>query len=262
MLELVPEHAFFSQKSNQDKWVNMVLDVCAKVFGKEYYDQVSLRQIQVEKDVRVPKKLFGIKVGTKNAKKQITKWIEWRERKEREKTPGQLGAEPVLGQVFNDIEPLPEDKQSQVKPEYKLEITRKDWLTEMFNRDLLSKENDQRFEGMGAYAEEDTEKATEKAVDQLGIKGNDGGNSPNGQVSGGDQQQQPPPKKKEAPIFELRGMRDMLGMDQDISLSNWEEKVTSLFKVIDDVNDGTFEPGGKPTVPDDTTNKALWKRTN
>jgi hypothetical protein len=270
MFALVPEHAFFAKKENQEKWVNMVLDISSKIFGKELYDEKTMRKFEIEQDVVTPKTVlgfksfFGIKFGTKTTKQKVDQWFEWRERKERAKSVEELGAEPVLGQVFNDIEPLAEDKQSNVKPEYKLEITRKDWLAEMFTRDLISKANDKRFEGMGAYgastdvAVDDTvvqkgaEQATEKAVDDLNLKQS---------VKSGGSGKEQPKAKKQAPIFELRGMRDLLEIDQDVNLTDWEEKATKLFKVVDEVNGGTFDPGGKPEVPPDTTNRDLWKKT-
>jgi hypothetical protein len=273
MFELVPEHAFFSKKENMDKWVNLVLEISARIFGKEYYDETSKKEIEVEKTATTPKtvlgfkSVFGIKFGNKTTKYKVKEWIDWRERKERPKSVKELGEEPVLGQAFNDIAPLSDDKASETNPEYKLEITRKDWLKEMFTQDLLSKENDKRFEGMGAYGgstdvqvlEDTSEQATEKAVKESGLKekvemGLKGDTDTEEDTS-------EKPKVKQAPIFELRGMRDMLDIQQDVSLDDWEDKVSKLFTIIDEVNQGTFEPGGKPTIPPDKDNKDIWKST-
>jgi hypothetical protein len=274
MFELVPEHAFFKKPENMDKWVNLVLEISARIFGKELYDETTKKEIEVDKDVQTPKKVlgfksfFGIKFGTKTTQVKVKEWIDWRERKERQKTVEQMGDEPVLGQAFNDIEPLPDDQQNDVKPDYKLEIKRKDWLKEMFTKDLISKDNDKRFEGMGAYGnstdlqvvEEQAKKATVVAVEQTGLKDKvevekslDGGSKP-------EPEKGPEPKLKEAPIFELRGLRDMFGIDQDVTLDNWEAKVEELFKIVDEVNEGSFKPGGKPTVPPDKTNKDIWNK--
>ena len=103
--------------------------------------------------------------------------------------------------------------------------------------------------------EEQEKKAKKVAVEETGLKekvemGVDGGSEPEKVTE---------PKVKEAPIFELRGLRDMLGIDQDVTLDNWETKVEELFKIVDEVNEGSFKPGGKPTVPPDKDNPAIWK---
>jgi hypothetical protein len=272
MFELVPEYAYFSNPQNIDKWVELVLTIAQSLFGKETYQEENLVQVPATKRVKKKglKGLFG-----KKEDRAYTKWVSTQVTKSRTKTIDEMGDERVIGQSLNDMEPIEEGGE---KGNYNLNLTRNDWLRNMATEDLLSKENDKRFEGMGAYGgamdveeldqvddpvedlEPEVEQATIHAVDDLNLDEmatqpeNPKQNIEDNQ-DGGNQKQ---PRK--APLFEFRGMRDMFGIDQDISLEGWETKVRDIFTIVDEVNEGSFKAGGKPVVPPDKTNEDLWTR--
>ncbi|MBX3001193.1 MAG: DUF4157 domain-containing protein [Caldilineaceae bacterium] len=244
MFKLVPEFEFFSDPQNLDKWVNLVLEVAAKVnpsIGKEITPS-RLQPRQVQK-----RKWWG---------KRYTK-TEWDQidAVSRDKDLGEVGAEPVLGMNLIGMEALTGDQEGS---KYKLNLTRDDWLRSMVNEDKLSKSKDKRFEGMGAYGdstdievlEDVAENAVEKSVSELEL----------GNEHSDDESEIEAPKPQEAPLFELRGLGDMFGINQDITLDSWTDKVREVFAIVDDVNQKSFKPGGKPTVPDDVDNPGGWTR--
>jgi hypothetical protein len=267
MLELVPEHAFFSKEGNIDKWVNLVLEVAAKVFGTVTEDVLTDTEFDVDEQYQVPKKFMGLfktgKMKTKTRSVKKTFPIKTGTR-QHVKSTEEMGAEPVLGQTFNDVHALTGDEpdEGEANPSYKLNITRDEWLRNMLTEDKLSKGNDRRFEGMGAYPdstdvevlEEDVEAATTKAVTEMGV------DSLESSVEDGEGAKKPERKPKEAPIFEFRGMKDMFGISQDITLNDWGNKVEEVFKIVDDANEGSFAPGGKPNIPPDVDNPAIWEK--
>ena len=228
MFELVPEFAFFAKPENIEKWVNLVLEVSANIFGNEFYDEDTTKdndeQVQVPKTFLGFKSIFGKKLGTKT--KTVRKTIPWKERKSRSKSIEQMGSEPVIGQKLGDIEALPGDKPTlpnEPSPSYHLTLTRDEWLRNMTTEDKLSKSNDKRFEGMGAYGgamdveepppsidvvKPEIENATSNAVSKLDL---DTISSP--KESGSTEPKGEQPKPKQAPLFEFRGMKDMFGIE-------------------------------------------------
>ena len=269
MLSLVPEHSFFSKGSNIDKWAGLVLEIAGSLgFSKKTEDEEYT--VSVEEDVEVEEErmfswmtsLFGKSKVTKKVMKDLVlhrpKFVN--------KTAEELAEEPIINQVLIGMELLPEDL-GKAQQSYKLKIKRVEWLKGMLEGDLISKASDKRFEGMGSYGvstdvqvipediEVITETAVSKAVDKLEID----------KVTHEDHEEEvskPASKSpKEAPIFELRGMKDMFAIQQDINLTDWTEKVEAVFSVIEEANEGeSFKPGGKPNIPEDVDNPEIWDK--
>jgi len=266
MFSMVPEHGFFGDKSNREKWIGLVMSVAAKIpsMGKE------ISRTEFKKNWRGKYKLD-----------KFDKMIP----KERKRSEQEMRSAPVLGMDLMGMENLPSD-QGEGQQRYRSNITREDWLREMPDNDLLSKSNDKRFEGMGAYGgatdkEEVAEPDDEGQVseEQLAQVGEQSANKALPSLDqGGERQEQRNddapvnlPKPKEAPLFELRGLRDMFGIDQDINLSGWADKVREVFAIVDKANaekddkgnvtkNVTFAPQGKPTVAEDTDNEGIWDK--
>ncbi|MBD2094078.1 DUF4157 domain-containing protein [Trichocoleus sp. FACHB-591] len=238
MFQLVPEHEFFSARRNLDKWVNMVLTIAQKMLPSFQRKETG----EFKRNWNVGKGFGSYQLDAKDKLIPVTKARSLKE----------LRKEAVLGMPLMEIDPLSGDPEKQ---QYKLNVTRDQWLRDLPYQDWLSKGTDKRFEGMGAYGEstdievleDEAEHATESLVDELNL----------------DSLHADQPKKaqpKEAPIFELRGLRDMFGIDQDVNLDNWAEKVTAVFKVIDNTNQATYKPGGKPQIPQDVDNPDIWDK--
>ena len=241
MLELLPEYDFFSDPSNQQKWVNLILSTAQRVIP-------TMREQETGK---FKKNIFG------QIKRKGGKAIP----KKRKRSLEEIKGEAVMGMPLMDIEPLPGDEAE--KPGYKLNTTREEWLLGMTQgEDKLSKGEDKRFEGMGAYGgamdvealEEEGRKDGELALDKSGLIEK----VEMDKVEDTETVQAPKPKK--APLFELRGLRDMFGIQQDVDLENWVEKVEAVFDIVDEVNGQSFKPGGKPTVAPDVDKPAIWDK--
>ncbi len=181
------------------------------------------------------------------------------------------------------MEALPGHKQGTA---YQSTVTRDQWLGQMSQQDLLSKATDKRYEGMGAYGDatdqevqddhprgkvldtgelgtgdlvKGTEEAVLKAVEQVGIPEPEEIVEPKEEPK---DEEDPVRMPKQAPLFELRGMRDSFGIDQTVSVAKpWTDQVTAVFDLVDKANGRSFKAGGKPVVPDDVDNKAVWKKT-
>lgn len=262
MFKLVPEFEFFRQPDNLDKWVNLVLEVAAAInpsIGKEITpSQLVPRQV-------TKRKWWG---------KQYTKTVwDQIDAVTRDKTLDEIGNERVLNMNLIGMEPQQGDQDGSV---YKLNLTRDDWLRSMITEDKLSKAKDKRFEGMGAYGdatdvevlEDEAEVAVEKAVvksgiDDLSERGSlsEGVDLSEDVVERSDESNEEEVRApKQAALFELRGLGDMFGINQDITLDKWTSKVRQVFAIVDEVNQKSFAPGGKPTVPDDVDNPGGWTR--
>ena len=253
MFSLVPEHDFFGNTKNIDKWVNLVMALSQRIFP-------SFREAEVPGKFQ-KKGLFGMggyKVDDKNKLIPV----------KRERSIREISQEPVLGMPLEGMAPLNEDPEGTG---YKSTVTREQWLEEMPQTDLLSKASDKRFEGMGAYGDavdievvdEDTVvKQTEEAVDST--VSSEGVPEPTTEKGTAPEKEEEQPSKtpKQAPLFELRGMRDLFGIDQDVKLDEeWTAKVTEVFNLVDKANGESFKPGGKPTVAPDVDNPGIWKKS-
>ncbi|ACC79829.1 DUF4157 domain-containing protein [Nostoc punctiforme] len=262
MLTLVPEHSFFSNKSNIDKWAGLVLEIAASL-GMSKKQEVVESKKSVMTDVEVKKerkfKWMTRIFGKRKVTEKVMKEFIMKQPTFVKKTAEELAEEPIINQVLMGMELLPEDSDKD-KQSYKLKIKRIEWLKGMLKEDLISKATDKRFEGMGSYGvstdvqvipediEVVTEKAVSKAVDELENE---------------DEAQSKSVSKetKEAPIFELRGMKDMFAIQQDINLTDWTEKVKAVFEVIEEANKGeSFAPGGKPNIPKDVDKPDIWEK--
>ena len=209
MFSLVPEYDFFGNTKNIDKWVNLVMALSQRIFP-------SFREAEVPGKFQ-KKGLFGMggyKVDDKNKLIPV----------KRERSIREISQEPVLGMPLEGMAPLNEDPEGTG---YKSTVTREQWLEEMPQTDLLSKASDKRFEGMGAYGDavdievvdEDTVvKQTEEAVDST--VSSEGVPEPTTEKGTAPEKEEEQPSKtpKQAPLFELRGMRDLFGIDQDVKL--------------------------------------------
>ena len=241
MMELLPEYDFFSDQKNQQKWVDLIIATAQRV----------LPSMREEETGKFKTNIFG-KTKYKNGKAIP---------KKRKKSKDEVKHGPALNMPFMDIEKMPGEEDDN--PGYKLKTTREEWLLGMTQgEDKLGKGEDKRFEGMGAYGgamdvealETEAETGIEKALEESGLvekvkleKEEDNTNTDT-----------PAPQK--APLFELRGLRDMFAIDQDVSLTNWTDKVKEVFDIIDDVNGKAFKPGGKPTVAPDVDKPAVWEK--
>lgn len=261
MFALVPEHGFFGKDSNRDKWVGLVMAVASKIpsIGKE------TSKTKFEKNWRgqYKRNQMGMTIA-----------------KVRDRSQKEMLDAPVLGMELMGMENLPSDKGEEQQG-YKSNVTRKQWLERMPDEDLLSKSSDKRFEGMGAYGDAtDKEEIPEPEVPESELQriGEESATKalPSLDTGGSreDHDNEAPvdlPKAKEAPLFELRGLRDMFGIDQDIGLSGWADKAKEVFDVVDKANaekddkgnvtkNVTFAPQGKPTVAPDVDNEAIWDK--
>lgn len=262
MFSLVPEHEFFGNPENAGLWTDMVLTVSQKMFAKfrEEYTPSKLK-----------KKSFFSK-----------KWVTVPEVR-RPRSLAELKDQPVLNMPLTGMEALPGHKEGTA---YQSTVTRDQWLGQMSQQDLLSKATDKRYEGMGAYGDatdqevlddqpkgkvpdtgelgtgdlvKGTEEAVLKAVEQVGIPEPEEIVEPKEEPK---DEEEPVRMPKQAPLFELRGMRDSFGIDQTVSVAKpWTDQVTAVFDLVDKANGRSFKAGGKPVVPDDVDNKAVWKKT-
>jgi hypothetical protein len=248
MFTLMPEHDYFGKKENRDKWVDLVMDVAGAFFG------------------------------------------------------GAIGKDPKGGQVLNQtfvtMDNLPADqwkiKLFERQKKYKLKTTREEWLKEMPERDLLAKERDRRFEGMGAYGDSTdvrkpapkveeqpkaqelqadaqqqpeadvikiAEEAGEKAVEQ--VKAQEGADAPKNDAPKNDAPAEADDEvaSDEAPIFEIRGLSDMFGISQDITMNDgaWVAKVKDVYEKLP-AEALEFMKGGKPKIPGDRDAPSDWQK--
>lgn len=262
MLTLVPEHSFFSNKSNIDKWAGLVLEIAASLgMSKKQEEVESKTSVMTDVEVKKERKFKWMNqiFGKKKVTEKVMKELIMKQTILVNQTAEELAEEPIINQVLMGMELLPEDSGKE-QQSYKLKIKRIEWLKGMLKEDLISKATDKRFEGMGSYGvstdvqvipediEVVTEKAVSKAVDEL-------------ENEDEDQSKLVSKAKKEAPIFELRGMKDMFGIQQDINLTDWTEKVEAVFEVIEEANKGeSFAPGGKPNIPKDVDKPDIWEK--
>lgn len=255
MFSMVPEHEFFGLPENREKWVGLVMSVAARIpsIGKE------VSRTEFETDWRGKPKMNGNGV------------IKMKERK---RTDREMRDAPVLGMDLMGMDNLPEDS-GEDQQRYRSTVTREDWLRQMPERDLLSKANDKRFEGMGAYGGATDRELTPSELEQVG---EDVGQRVGAQLDAPQPTQEPLgdnpvdlPAQKEAPLFELRGLRDMFGVDQDIGLSGWGDKVREVFDIVDKANADKDKRGnvtrtvrygaqGKPNIAPDVDNPGIWER--
>lgn len=256
MFKLVPEYDFFSHPDNVDKWVDLVL-------------KAALQHPQLGKEMVMPQFVTTQVRKKKWWGKKYTKDVTTLQPGgQRNRTVDEIRNEAVLGMPLNAMEAMPGDQQGT---KYKLNLTRDDWLRSMATEDKLSKAKDKRFEGMGAYGdavdvevlEDLAEDATERSVSQSGIDDisensshSDDGSERSDESGEGEEARAP----KQAPLFELRGLKDMFDISQDVTLDKWITKVKKVFTIIDDVNQQSFKPGGKPTVPADVNDPGGWTR--
>ena len=225
MFNLIPEHEFFAHKDNLDKWVGLVMKIV---------DSFPFPEQMKGKD------------------------------------------QPVLNNVFTGMESVPDDKGVVPGGEhaYTLNTTREQWLKAMPEKDLLAKAQDKRFEGMGAY-DDATDKLVEEGV-KLGV-GELVKSTPPEELGVGvdedapesDQQQGEveAPKEdgppKEAPLFELRGQRDLFGIDQEVGLGQWLNKAKEIYAIVHDVNKGASygaKKSGHGVAPD-VDDRGAWTET-
>lgn len=260
MFSLMPEHDFFGKPGNRDKWVGLVMSVAATIpsIGKE------TSETRFKKDWRgnIKRSDKGVAIG-----------------KTRKRSKDEMLDAPVLGMKLAGMDAQNGDFEGQA---YKSNVTRREWLSRMQDDDLLSKKFDKRFEGMGSYGDatdvEAPEQLDEGKLEQVGeqvgtkvvrekldSKDVDLPEIDDTPVDTDDK------ATKEAPLFELRGLRDMFGVDQDVSLSGWGDKVREVFDIVDKANaekddkgnvtkNVRFKPGGKPTVAPDTDSPAMWDK--
>jgi hypothetical protein len=120
--------------------------------------------------------------------------------------------------------------------------TRDQWMNTMPQRDLLSRGEDARFEGMGGYGD-----STDELVEEMSEKGKQhgislleqkGGSNEEGQDRGGGQEKPVAPKQegglpKEVPLFELRRTGRNLEVDD-----NWVDRAERTFLAIEAANRG------------------------
>ncbi|WP_414577266.1 DUF4157 domain-containing protein [Anabaena sp. CCY 9402-a] len=267
MFSLVPEYSFFSQESNINKWAGLILEIAASLGFSKKKEQETFT-VNVEENVEVEEdRMFELMTsvfGKKKVTKKVIKELVLKKDVYVNKTAEELAEEPIINQVLMGMELLPEDSDDD-QQSYKLKIKRIEWLKGMLKGDLISKATDKRFEGMGSYGdstdiqvmpeeiEDVTEKAVSKAVDKLDL---------DKEVNEDEEVSKPISQSpKEAPIFELRGMKDMFAIQQDVNLTDWTEKVKEVFKVIEEANQGeSFAPGGKPNIPEDVDNPDIWDK--
>ena len=234
MFNLIPEHEFFAHKDNLDKWVGLVMKIV---------DSFPFPQHMKGKD------------------------------------------QPVLNNVFTGMDAVPDAKGEVPKGEhaYTLNTTREQWLKSMPEKDLLAKAQDKRFEGMGAY-DDATDKLVEEGVklgvgelvkstppEELGVGVDEDAPEsdqqhqeevqPSVEQAPVEQQGSAPPR--EAPLFELRGQRDLFGIDQEVGLGEWLNKAKEIYAIVDDVNKGATygaKKSGHGVAPD-VDDRGAWSET-
>lgn len=277
MFSLVPEHTFFGQAKNRDQWVDMVLSA-AQVIGS----------IGKETTGKTLKKKYGL-LGPWQEVAPTTRDLSKKE----------IRQAPVMDMPLAEMQNLPAD-QRKAQQSYKLKVTREEWLKTMPDADLLSKATDQRFEGMGAYGDATDlesvpqpdapkdlvgpltkapekplgveegalspamEKVVEQAVHEVLPKVEDQVDAKSGGLKTPKTGTEPSQGRvpREAPLFELRGLKDMFDVEQNIGLDDWLSRVQQVFKIVDEANGGaSFAPQGKPTVAPDVDNLKIWKKS-
>jgi len=173
-----------------------------------------------------------------------------------EHDPEEVGQMPVFSQHFKALPPLPgkEDETDQ----HRLDTTRNEWLSNMPERDLLSRGEDERFEGMGAYGgatdttrivdevSEQTVKALVPLLRSSMEKGGKGEGKGKGkveqparettklvgeQISPSYEDDELPESSTEAPLFELRQTGGGIDHPKD-----WVPRALQVFTLIDEVN--------------------------
>lgn len=256
MFSLMPEHEFFSEEQNRDKWVDLVMTVAAALVPN-----IGKKQDGYEK--KGPFGWGGYKRDNKNMLIPKYKDVAIEDSKK----------DPMLGMALMGMDPLEGDEDGTG---YKLKITREEWLSHMADEDLMSKANDERFEGMGAYgnatdlevtgdvaddadedladdhAEQEGERIGEELARQVDNGGpdNDAPNAPDA----------PAQAPREAPIFEIRGLSDMFGIEQGVNLEQFADRVNEVFDKLDEAIDASFAPQGKPNIPEDVENPDIWDK--
>ena len=234
MFSLLPEHGFFGQAKNRDLWVELVMTIANKLVPS------------------IGKKQDGFKTSLFGKIKRDSKGMAIPNIKDRK--PSESMKDPMMGMNLIGMDELPEDDEGSI---YQLNITREEWLKSMPDEDLLSKANDMRFEGMGAYGD-----STD--LEQVAKLGEDVGEKVASKVMGEDTVEDVSAsahKPREAPIFEMRGLSDMFGITQDIDLTNWVTKVEQVFGVLEKaMGEASFAPQGKPDIPKDVDNPKIWDK--
>ena len=266
MFSMVPEHAFFGQPENRELWVGLVMSVAKKI--PSISTEISRTEFQTNWRGK-PKLIHGNVLVPA----------------ERERSENEMLDTPVLGMDLREMDKLPADVGSPNAHEtYRSNITRRAWLSQMPEEDLLSKANDKRFEGMGSYGNATDVEVSESEIAELGgqvveralpslpveLPGSDADvDSDSEPLLRGQEVDLPAPK--EAPLFELRGLSDMFGVEQNIGLDGWAAKVAEVFKIVDHANAEKDKKGrvtrpvhygaqGKPTVAPDVDNPGIWDK--
>jgi len=266
MFSMVPEHAFFGQPENRELWVGLVMAVAKKI--PSISTEISRTEFQTNWRGK-PKLMHGNVLVPA----------------ERERSEDEMLDTPVLGMDLREMDKLPADVGSPNAHEtYRSSITRRDWLAQMPEEDLLSKANDKRFEGMGSYGNATDVEVSESDIANLGrqvveralpslpveLPGSEADvDTDREALPRGQDVDLPAPK--EAPLFELRGLADMFGVEQNIGLDGWTAKVCEVFRIVDHANAEKdkkgrvmrpvhYGPQGKPTVAPDVDNPGIWDK--
>jgi hypothetical protein len=264
MLELCPEHAFFADDANRDKWVELVLSVAEAAWPGKNLQQAKQGQVLNMNFAGMENLPADANKGQQYYQATTTR-EEWLHNmpdkdmlsKSQDKRFEGMGA---YGGATDKTTPPPQAQPAQQQPAQQQAPVQQAPVQPP--DPLLQQVAVQAATVVGQQVlahRADQSGALNASAQQLGpaqAQAQPQAQQPQAQA------QQPPAPVKEAPIFELRGQGDFLGVGQEVPISSWLSHAQQVMKAVMAATDNVeFHPQGPPTIPADRDSPGSWKAT-